>query len=129
MKIIRVSNELEGQIASISAFLTDISVNPISMGLCESFIENNRDPILLLNLEAIIILANRAFSKLLGWRKENLEGYHILQCPSIPENLVEQMREYFHRIVAGETDIATLDTIQHKWLPVLLTPLEILSIH
>jgi PAS domain S-box-containing protein len=138
MKIITVSNEMVGQIVSVSAFLTDISgekavnegVSPITMGLCESFIENNRDPILLLNLEAIIILANRAFSKLLGWRKENLEGYHILQCPSIPEHLVEQMRIYFYRIVAGETDLAMLDTIRidtegkPHYMMLSITPVE-----
>jgi two-component system sporulation sensor kinase A len=120
MKIITISNETDGRIVSISVFVIDISaakgssdgVSPMTMGLCESFIENNRDPILLLNLDAIIILANQAFSKLLGWRKENLEGFHILQCPSIPANLVEQMGEYFRRIIDGETDLTTLDTIR-----------------
>jgi PAS domain S-box-containing protein len=120
MRIITVPNEMAGRVVSISVFLTNISaaeaanegVSPKSMGLCESFIENNRDPILLLNLEAIIILANRAFSELLGWRKENLEGFHILQCPSIPTHLVEQMRDYHNRVVDGETDLATLDTIR-----------------
>jgi PAS domain S-box-containing protein len=120
MKIVTISNEVEGQIVSISVFLIDIfaekllnnGATPKTMGLCESFIENNRDPILLLNLEAIIILANQAFSKLLGWRKENLEGFHILQCPSIPAHLVDQMGEYFHRLIQGETDLATLDTIR-----------------
>jgi PAS domain S-box-containing protein len=84
--------------------------------LCESFIESNRDPILLLDLDATIVLANRTFSQLLGWRKENLEGFHILSCPSIPPHLVEQMRDYYQRVVSSQynsdSDLFTLETIR-----------------
>jgi two-component system sporulation sensor kinase A len=120
MKIVTVSNEIEGQIVSVSGFISDITEQSIdyevkiqtSMELCESFIENNRDPILLLDLDAIIVLANRSFSRLLGWPKENLEGFHILQCPSIPPHLVEQMRDYYYRVVNSEENLTILDTIR-----------------
>jgi len=69
--------------------------------LAASFIEHCRDPILLLDTDATIVLANPAFSRLLGWRKEKLEGFHILQCPSIPPRLVVQMRDYFRRAIAA----------------------------
>jgi PAS domain S-box-containing protein len=120
MKITTVSNEVEGQIASISVFLTDITTQTItnqrtslqSKGLCESFIENNRDPILLLDLDGIIVLANRSFSDLLGWRKENLEGFYILQCPSIPPDMIDQMDDYYRRVLHSDTNLETLKTIR-----------------
>jgi PAS domain S-box-containing protein len=119
-KMITVSNEQKGDIVNITGFLTEISdqktvnlvISQTSMNLCESFIENNRDPILLLDLDATIILANRAFSQLLGWRKENLEGFHILLCPSIPPHMIEQMRDYYHRVIKDEPNLATLETIR-----------------
>jgi PAS domain S-box-containing protein len=120
IKITTVSNEVEGQIKSISAFLTDVTTqisangttSLVSKGLCESFIEHNRDPILLLDLDAVIVSANRSFSDLLGWRKENLEGFHILRCPSIPADLIEQMGDYFRRVVHGETKLEMLETVR-----------------
>jgi two-component system sporulation sensor kinase A len=120
MKIVTVSNEMEGDIVSVSGFISDITEQSIvyegkiqtSKELCESFIENNMDPILLLDLDAVIVLANRSFSRLLGWRKENLEGFHILQCPSIPPHLVEQMRDYYERVVNSEKNSTTLETIR-----------------
>lgn len=120
MKITTVSNEVEGQIKSTTAFLTDVTTQTsanvttsmLTKGLCESFIEHNRDPILLLDLDAVIVLANRSFSDLLGWRKENLEGFHILQCPSIPADLIEQMEDYFRRVVHGETKLEILETVR-----------------
>jgi two-component system sporulation sensor kinase A len=121
IKIITVSNEEDGQVSSISGTLTEIAkqqgtvsagINKITQGLCESFIENNRDPILLLDMDAIIVLANQAFSRLLGWRKENLEGFHILSCPSIPPHLVDQMRDYYNRVVNAEPNLTTLETIR-----------------
>jgi PAS domain S-box-containing protein len=120
MKITTVSNEVEGKIVSVSGFLTDITTqtittegtSPLSKDLCESFIENNRDPILLLNLDAIIVLANHSFSELLGWRKENLEGFHILQCPSIPPDLIGQMDDYYRRVRNGEPNLETLQTVR-----------------
>jgi two-component system sporulation sensor kinase A len=121
IKIITVSNEKEGQIVSLTGFLTGVTEQSIVMAginrtsskeLCESFIENNMDPILLLDLDAVIVLANRAFSQLLGWRKENLEGFHILHCPSIPPHLVEQMRDYYTHVVNAEQHVTTLETIR-----------------
>jgi PAS domain S-box-containing protein len=119
-KMVTVSNELEGHIVNITGCLTEISdqktvnllLTQTSKDLCESFIENNRDPILLLDLNATIILANRAFSQLLGWRKENLEGFHILLCPSIPPDMIEQMRDYYHRVINDEPNLSTLETIR-----------------
>ncbi|MEM1502860.1 PAS domain S-box protein [Domibacillus sp. 8LH] len=67
--------------------------------LSASFIEHNRDPILLLDLDGTIMLANRAFSHMLGWQKDELEGLNIFSCPSIPPHLVEQMQQYHDRIV------------------------------
>jgi len=69
-----------------------------------SFIESHSDPILLLDRNATIALANASFSKLLGWRKDRLEGFHFLQCPSIPPYLVSQMEEFVARVFAGEND-------------------------
>jgi PAS domain S-box-containing protein len=120
MKITAVSNEVENKFMSISGFLTDITsqtttnvrMRPLSKGLCESFIENNRDPILLLDLDANIVLANTSFSNLLGWRKENLEGFHILQCPSIPPDLIGQMDDYFRRVKNGETRQESIQTVR-----------------
>ena len=119
VQIITVSNEIDGQIASISGYITEttdltnnMGVSQRPMELCESFIENNRDPILLLDLEATIVLANNAFSQLLGWRKENLEGFHILQCPSIPPHLIEQMRNYYNRVLNHEPNLTMLETIR-----------------
>jgi PAS domain S-box-containing protein len=120
IKIVTVSNEVDGQIVSVSGFISD-AIEPsviheseiqTTNDLYESFIVNNRDPILLLDLDAIIVLANHAFSRLLGWRKENLEGFHILQCPSIPPHLVDQMREYYGRVVNEEKNLTTLETIR-----------------
>jgi PAS domain S-box-containing protein len=118
-KMVTMSNEKEGHIATITGLLTEISdqknvlaINQTSKDLCESFIENNRDPILLLDLDATIILANRAFSQLLGWRKENLEGFHILLCPSIPPYMIEQMRDYYQRVIKDEPNLSTLETIR-----------------
>jgi PAS domain S-box-containing protein len=119
-KIITVSNEIEGKVDNIFCFFTEANEQPLvhagvyqtSKDLSDSFVENNRDPILILDMDAIIVLANRAFSKLLGWRKENLEGFHILNCPSIPPNLIEQMRDYYNRVVNGEPDLTALKTIR-----------------
>lgn len=78
-----------------------------------------RNPILLLDTKAVIVLANRAFSELLGWKKDNLEGFHILQCPSIPPPLVQQMKDYFHKVVdyysggnGMERELSFLETIR-----------------
>jgi hypothetical protein len=49
---------------------------------------------------------------MLGWRKENLEGFHILQCPSIPADLIKQMEDYFRRVVHGETMLEILETVR-----------------
>ncbi|GIP34193.1 PAS domain S-box protein [Paenibacillus sp. J2TS4] len=128
LRVMMVPNEIEDQPVSIAVYIREITERKkaendnleTSRGLCESFIENNRDPILLLDLEATIVLANRAFSQLLGWRKENLEGVHILDCPSIPPNLVEQMKDYYERVTAAafssklatDSELATLQTIR-----------------
>jgi len=78
-----------------------------------SFIESHTDPILLLDPSLNIVLANPAFSRLLGWRKNQLEGFHILQCPSIPTYLVPQMKEFCERAVATEgKEEATMETIR-----------------
>ncbi|WP_227938116.1 PAS domain S-box protein [Alkalihalobacillus deserti] len=128
LQVIMVPNEIEGQIVNISLYMKDITeqrkvkleLELVHKDLCESFIENNRDPILLLDLNATIVLANSAFSRLLGWRKENLEGFHILRCPSIPPHLVEQMRDYYHHVVTSQSnsdltsnsELSTLETIR-----------------
>ncbi|MCP3761360.1 PAS domain S-box protein [Domibacillus sp. A3M-37] len=57
-----------------------------SKELSTSFIENNRDPILLLDLKGTVILANRAFSHMLGWQKEHLEGLAVLLFQIIQSN-------------------------------------------
>ncbi len=77
-----------------------------------SFIESHSDPILVLDRSAKIVLSNASFSKLLGWRKDQLEGFHILQCPSIPPYLVSQMNEFVTRVFAGGDDEATMETIR-----------------
>ena len=78
-----------------------------------SFIESHSDPILVLDRNATIALSNGSFSKLLGWRKDQLEGFHILQCPSIPPYLVPQMQEFVARVFAGGGDeTATMETIR-----------------
>jgi len=119
-------NEIDGEIVNISLSVKDMTSESngemkqlIHNDICVSFIENNRDPILLLDLNATIVLANRSFSKLLGWRKENLEGFHILKCPSIPPHLVQQMRDYYERVISQESsdlsihsDLYTLETIR-----------------
>lgn len=116
--------EFNGQIISISVYAKDITeqkkveldIIRTSKELCESFIENNRDPILLLDLDATIVLANRSFSQLLGWRKENLEGIYILHCPSIPPHLVEQMKNYYQSVLTAEcrsnSNVSNLETIR-----------------
>ncbi|WP_309121904.1 PAS domain S-box protein [Paenibacillus sp.] len=91
-----------------------------------SFIESHSDPILVLDQNATIALANGSFSKLLGWRKDQLEGFHILQCPSIPPYLVTQMNDFVTRVFAGGGDEgATMETIrvtdQGKEYQMLLT--------
>jgi PAS domain S-box-containing protein len=119
VKVVTVSNEVNEKVRSIYCFFTEAIDQPLihaglrqTSDLTQSFVENNRDPILILDLEAIIVLANRAFSKLLGWRKENLEGFHILECPSIPPHLIEQMRDYYERVISGDPDLTTLETIR-----------------
>lgn len=126
LKVLMVPNEVDGKIVSISLSVKDLTdqskeeMKLIHKDICVSFIENNRDPILLLDLNATIVLANRTFSQLLGWRKENLEGFHILKCPSIPPHLVQQMRDYYERVMAAqenavpsaESDLYTLETIR-----------------
>ena len=126
VQVIMVPNEINGQIINISLYIREIpkqrkfELKLNQKELCESFIESNRDPILLLDLNATIVLANRTFSDLLGWRKENLEGFHILSCPSIPPHLVEQMRDYYHRVVSSkynsdgtvDSELFTLETIR-----------------
>ncbi|WP_202076597.1 ATP-binding protein [Caldalkalibacillus salinus] len=123
-----VPNILRGEILSVTLYITnmldqqDVEADILqrSQDLCESFIENNRDPILLLNLDAKIVLANQAFSKLLGWKKENLEGFHILDCPSIPPHLIDQMKQYYTKVVSavyeqeGEVndELDTINTIR-----------------
>ncbi|HZG78471.1 MAG TPA: PAS domain S-box protein [Paenibacillus sp.] len=78
-----------------------------------SFIESHSDPILVLDRNATIALSNASFSKLLGWRKDQLEGFHILQCPSIPPYLVSQMNEFVTRVfAAGGDETATMETIR-----------------
>lgn len=125
-QVMMVPNEVDSQIVNISVYAKgvtgqrEIKSKYISKELSESFVESNRDPILLLDLNATIVLANDAFSRLLGWRKENLEGFHILRCPSIPPHLIEQMRDYYRRVVTAQnnpdstsdSDLATLETIR-----------------
>ena len=78
-----------------------------------SFIESHSDPILLLDRNATIALSNGAFSKLLGWRKDQLEGFHILQCPSIPPYLVSQMNDFVTRVFeSGGESASTMETIR-----------------
>ncbi|WP_195571351.1 PAS domain-containing sensor histidine kinase [Paenibacillus sp. 1001270B_150601_E10] len=83
--------------------------------ICQSFIEYHRDPILLLDQRATIVLANPAFSKLLGWSKEKLVGSHILDCPAIPSYLVKQMKRYYQQVVAAErhSDIYSYTNLEH----------------
>ena len=107
-----IPHGVKEDIQSVSFCLTDITQQKMAemaqqetaRELCESFIEHNRDPILLLDMDATIVLANRAFSELLGWKKENLEGFHILQCPSIPPHLIKQMQDYFQKVIAVYTN-------------------------
>ncbi|QRG68099.1 ATP-binding protein [Brevibacillus choshinensis] len=102
--------ELDGQTVGVTIYMRDITALKkkeaealhSSRELCKSFIEHNRDPIMLLDLEFTIVFANSAFSRLLGWSKSSLEGFHILQCPSIPPNLVKQMSDYFQHVIAFE---------------------------
>ncbi|MFB5664282.1 PAS domain S-box protein [Alteribacillus sp. HJP-4] len=122
-----VPNVLDEKVSAITLYIKNMTVDPTadlplfqtSKDLCKSFIENNRDPILLLDLEATIVLANQAFSQLLDWRKDNLEGYHIVKCPPIPPQLVNQMKIYYQKIVnnKGERDTTEsplLETIRIK---------------
>lgn len=111
--------EIDGQIVNVYAYINEITEQKeterkiqTSKELCKSFIDNHDDPILLLDLDATIVLINQAFSRLLGWRKENLEGLNILCCPSIPPYLVEQMKDYHHRIAMGKPVSAALETIR-----------------
>lgn len=121
-----VPNVWGGQVVAVTVYMKDISkqnkheLETVQRDLCKSFIENNRDPILLLDVDATIVLSNPAFSKLLGWQKENLEGFHILSCPSIPTHLIKQMRDYYESVVtadhhpqsASHADLSTLETIR-----------------
>jgi PAS domain S-box-containing protein len=140
-KMVTMSNEIEGHVVNITGILTEISdqknvnlvINQTSKDICQSFIENNRDPILLLDLDATIILANHSFSQLLGWRKENLEGFHILLCPSIPLHMIEQMRDYYHRVINGEPNLSTLETVRMttegipRYMMLSITPIHDLN--
>ncbi|MDF2679313.1 MAG: kinE 3 [Brevibacillus sp.] len=115
-----VTLELDGQTVGVTVYMTDITAQKqkeaeflqSSKDLCKSFIEHNRDPILLLDLESTIVFANSAFSRLLGWSKSSLEGFHILQCPSIPPHLIKQMSDYFQRAIAFEST-AQADETRH----------------
>ncbi|RKL68620.1 hypothetical protein CR203_00780 [Salipaludibacillus neizhouensis] len=126
LQVMMVPNEIEGQIINISVYVKDITkqrkveLEQINKELSESFIETNRDPILLLDMNATIVIANPAFSRLIGWRKENLEGFHILRCPSMPPHLINQMSDYYRRVVTAQynsdansdSNLSTLETIR-----------------
>jgi two-component system sporulation sensor kinase A len=98
----------------------ELNIMQQSRELSISFIENNPDPILLLDLEGTIVLANHAFSRILGWQKDNLEGINIFSCPSIPPHLIDQMKDYHHSVVTAtynsdslnESNLSTLETIR-----------------
>ncbi|WP_284644906.1 PAS domain-containing sensor histidine kinase [Paenibacillus silviterrae] len=110
----------EGRTTGVTVYLTlgDAREYEPRMGTAldaigASFIESHSDPILVLSQNATIALANASFSKLLGWRKDQLEGFHILKCPSIPPYLVPQMKDFVTRVFAGGgDDEATMETIR-----------------
>lgn len=113
VRIKTVPNERDGQTVSVSVYIQAISERkkresdmlPPSQELCQSFLEFHRDPILLLDLDATIVFGNPAFSRLLGWRNENTEGYPVLRCPSLPPSLVKPLSDYYQRLVALENSI------------------------
>ncbi|WP_238392550.1 PAS domain-containing sensor histidine kinase [Paenibacillus antri] len=133
MRIRMAPHVVEGRTTGVSVYMTPAEARGDEPrkgsaldAIGASFIESHSDPILVLDQHATIALANGSFSKLLGWRKDQLEGFHILQCPSIPPYLVTQMNDFVTRVFAGGgDDEATMETIrvtdQGKEYQMLLT--------
>ncbi|MCP8968990.1 PAS domain S-box protein [Ectobacillus ponti] len=59
----------------------------------ESFIENNADAILVLDLQGTILQVNPAFERIFGWRKEEMVGIHLHKLPTIPPEQEEEMKD------------------------------------
>ncbi|MWC31319.1 PAS domain-containing sensor histidine kinase [Paenibacillus sp. MMS18-CY102] len=78
-----------------------------------SFIDNHMDPIVIWRADGTVLRVNRAFTDLLGYSSEEIEGNGIGDTPFIPDEYREQMNRYCLQTIANKT-AATFETERLK---------------
>ncbi|MFT8317474.1 MAG: ATP-binding protein [Sporolactobacillus sp.] len=58
----------------------------------ELFINQNPDPIIILNKSDDVVSVNQAYSRLFGWTEEEIRGLSGAQLPDVPQNHLAEIR-------------------------------------
>ncbi|MFF2092790.1 PAS domain S-box protein [Paenibacillus sp. NPDC058174] len=67
-----------------------------------SFIDNNFDAILVLDIAGVITRVNPAFVKMLGYSKQEVEGKSAIHCEFLPEEELRNLLSLHEMVMRGE---------------------------
>ncbi|MET3291170.1 UNVERIFIED_CONTAM: two-component system sporulation sensor kinase A [Brevibacillus sp. OAP136] len=112
--------DLTGEVIGLTGICRDVSARKkaeetlhAKTKQLESFIENNVDSILIMNLDRRVVHANKAFENTFGWAKEEILGVHLYDLPFIPHEEMEVIKQ--HEIsVNQETPILGEETVRSR---------------
>ncbi|MGO0059580.1 PAS domain S-box protein [Brevibacillus fluminis] len=112
--------DLTGNVIGLTGICRDISARKkaeetlqAKTKQLESFIENNVDSILIMNLDRRVVHANQAFETTFGWTKEEILGVHLYDLPFIPPEEMAAIRQQA-LTVDQETSIFGEETVRSR---------------
>ncbi|HDX9577542.1 TPA: PAS domain S-box protein [Bacillus pseudomycoides] len=79
--------------------------------LLESFVDNNKDAIIIIDREGHILQANKAYETIFDWPIQEAIGEKI---PCVPDFLMDESVEIIRNILSGKSAITRLETVRQR---------------
>ncbi|MDF2606654.1 MAG: hypothetical protein K0S34_849 [Bacillales bacterium] len=91
----------KNDIVALAGLIRDVSEEKFILAQLESFIENNNDPIIIVDSLGIVTKVNEALNKILGWNSEDFVGRKLIDAPYIPLEYKYEAQAMINKALSG----------------------------